>query len=546
MARKRLVTLTALVTVVSLLMTACGGLTNPGGAAGGPTADEKQVLNMTFRAEPPTLDSADSTDVTSFNVLNNVMEGLYRLDQDNRPQPAIASSVDISEDKTTYTFHLRDAKWSDGKPVTAHDFEYAWKRALKPETKGEYAHILFPIKNAEAYNKGEASAEEVGVEAVDDKTLKVELNGPIPYFLSMTAFATYMPQRKDIVEKHGKQYASDPDKMVYNGPFNLEEWKHEQRLTLQKSDTYWDRNSVRLETVHLHIVKDNSTGVNLYNTEKVDVAELNSALAQAFRKVPEYLPVTGSAVQYIQFNTDSEFFSNENIRKAVSYAIDREPLIKALSNGSKAAYGLVPPTIMNSDNENFRKQVGDGHQYNPAEAKRLFKKGMKELGVSEPPSDLTLLSYEDHRKEAAVVIKEQLKTNLGLDIKIDPQPFEQKLDRESNGEFEMTFAGWMADYNDPMSYLDMFLSDNPFNRGDWSNKDYDELIEKAKKNSDYKKRAKQLVEAEKILHDEVPIAPLYYAGKVFLQKKYVKDLVRHPVGAEISLKWAYLDGKEDQ
>src|SRR5690606_17914699 len=293
--------------------------------------------------------------------------------------------------------------------------------------------------------------------------------GPIPYFLSMTAFATYMPQRKDIVEKHGKQYASDPDKMVYNGPFNLEEWKHEQRLTLQKSDTYWDRNSVRLETVHLHIVKDNSTGVNLYNTEKVDVAELNSALAQAFRKVPEYLPVTGSAVQYIQFNTDSEFFSNENIRKAVSYAIDREPLIKALSNGSKAADGLVPPTIMNSDNENFRKQVGDGHQYNPAEAKRLFKKGMKELGVSEPPSDLTLLSYEDHRKEAAVVIKEQLKTNLGLDIKIDPQPFEQKLDRESIGEFEMTFAGWMADYNDPMSYLDMFLSDNPSNRGDWSN-----------------------------------------------------------------------------
>ncbi|PTX59120.1 oligopeptide transport system substrate-binding protein [Melghirimyces profundicolus] len=545
MAKKRLVPLLALVSAASLVLTACGGLTTSNSNAES-TVDKNQVLDMTFPAEPPTLDSATTTDVTSFDVLNNIMEGLYRLDKDNRPEPAIASRVEISDDKKTYTFHLKEAKWSDGKPVTAKDFEYAWKRALDPGTKGEYAYILFPIKNAEEFNSGKASREEVGVKAVDDQTLRVELKQPVPYFLSLTAFATYLPQRKDIVEKNGSKYATEPDKMVYNGPFNLEEWKHEQSMKLKKSDTYWDRNSVRLNTVNMNIVKDTATGVNLYTTGETDLTQLDSALAEAFKKSPEYLPVTGSAVQYLQFNTSNNFFDNEKIRKAISYAIDRESMVKVLKNGSEPAYGLVPPSIINSNNKNFRKQAGAGHQYNSAEARRLFDEGLKELGISEPPEDLTLLSYDDHRKQAALVIQEQLDTVLGLKVKIDPQPFKMKLDRESKEQFDLTFAGWAADYNDPMTYLDIFVSDSSFNRGDWSNKEYDQLIEKAKSNTDYQERANQLVQAEKILNEEVPIAPLYYAGEVYLQKQYIKDLVRHPVGAGLSLKWTYISGKENK
>ncbi|SMO82986.1 peptide ABC transporter substrate-binding protein [Melghirimyces algeriensis] len=545
MVRKRLIPVLAVVTVISLLLTACGGL-GPSGATGPKkkSLDKKQVLNMTFPAEPPSLDSAVTTDVTSFDILNNVMEGLYRLDKDNRPEPAIATGVDISDDKKTYTFHLRDAKWSDDKPVTAQDFEYAWKRALNPKTKGEYAKIFYAIRNAKAYNTGKVSANEVGIQAVDDKTLRVELEDPIPYFLSLTTFALYLPQRKDIVEKYGSKYATEPEYMVYNGPFNLSEWKHEQRLILEKSDTYWDRHTVSLTKVNFDIVKETNTGANLYTTGQTDITQLDSELAEAFKKSPEFLPVSGSAVHYLQFNTSNNFFSNKKIRKAISYAIDREALVKVLKNGSKPAYGLVPPSIVNSDNKNFRKQVGDGHQYNPAEAQRLLKEGMKELEIEELPSEIRLLSYDDYRKDAAIVIQEQLKTNLGFNVLIDPQPFKQKLELEANGQFQISFAGWSADYNDPMTFLDIFVSDGAFNRGNWSNKQYDQLIQQSMGNKEYKARAKDLVKAETILNEEVPIAPLYYAGTVYLQKQYVKELVRHPVGSGLSLKWTYIDGKE--
>ncbi|GGA44237.1 peptide ABC transporter substrate-binding protein [Kroppenstedtia guangzhouensis] len=545
MRRRRFFPLLAMVMTSALLLTACAGVTGGAVGTGEKAGDKKQVLDMTLTAEPPGLDSAVTTDVVSFDVLNNVMEGLYRLDKDNRPEPAIAAGVDISEDKKTYTFRLREAKWSDEEPVKAQDFEYAWKRALNPKTKGEYAYILYPIKNAEAYNTGQVSADEVGIKAVDEQTLQVELEYPVPYFLSLTTFATYMPQRKDIVEKFGEKYGTEPDKMVYNGPFNLSEWQHEQKVQLQKSDTYWDRNTVRLETVNQYIVKDTSTGVNLYTSNQTDLTFLDSELSEAFKKSPEYLPVTTSTVQYLQFNTNNEFLSNANIRKAISYAIDREAMVKILKDGSQPAYGFVSPTIINSNNKNFRKESGDGHQFNPPEAKRLLKVGMEELGITEKP-ELTMLIYDDNRKKAAEVMQEQLRTNLGLEVRLDPRPLKQKLDEEAKGNFELTFAGWSADYNDPMSYLDMFLTDGPFNRGKWSNKTYDQLIKKSTGNPDNEERAKDLIQAEKILSDHAPIAPLYFGGEVYLQKQYVKNLVRHPVGTGISLKWAYMDGKENK
>lgn len=543
MRRRRFFPLLALTTAVSFLLTACGGVT--GGGVGEITADKNQVLDMTLVDEPPGLDSAVTTDVVSFDILNNVMEGLYRLDKDDRPEPGIASGMDISEDKKTYTFRLKEAKWSDGEPVRAQDFEYAWKRALDPKLKGEYAFILYPIKNAEAYNLGKASADEVGIKVMDDRTLQVELEYPVPYFLSLTTFATYLPQRKDIVEKYGKKYGTDSDKLVFNGPFNLTEWEHEQKIQLQKSTTYWDRNSVRLETVNQTIVKDTAAGVNLYTSGKTDLTALNSDLSEAFKKSPEYLPVTTSTIQYLEFNTNHPFLSNSKIRKAISYAIDREALIKVLKDGSQPAFGFVPPSIINSDNKSFRKEAGDGHQFNPPEAQRLLNEGMKELGISEKP-ELTMVTYDDSRKNASVVIQEQLRTNLGLEVRLDPKPLKQKLDQEAKGNFQLSFAGWSADYNDPMSYLDMFLTGGSFNRGAWSHKTYDQLIKKSMRNPDNQERAKDLIRAESILSESAPIAPLYFGGEIYLQKQYVKSLVRHPVGTGMTLKWAYLDGKESK
>ncbi|PTM57716.1 peptide ABC transporter substrate-binding protein [Desmospora activa] len=539
--KKRLTVTITLLSAISLVLAGCGGLQS--GSPNQEGVDQNQVLNMTLRAEPATLDPSLVADAVSSDVLNNVMEGLYRINKDNKPEPAIASGVEISEDKKTYTFTLRDAKWSNGDAVTAQDFEYSWKRTLNPETTAEYAYILYSIKNAEAYNTGEASADEVGVKALDEKTLEVELEAPSPYFLSLTAFSNYLPQNQSAVEEFGEKYGTEADKMVYNGPFHVSEWKHEQNVQLKKSDTYWDRNAVRLELANLNIVKETSLAANLYTGNEADVVELSSELADAFKKSPEYLPYTGSTTQYLVFNTTNQFLSNPNIRKALSYAIDRDSLVKIMKDGSEPAYGFVPPTIFTSDNKVFREEASDQHQYNPQEAKRLLQEGMAELGLTSTPS-LTMLSYDDHRKDAAVFMQEQLRSNLDLEVRIDPKPFKQKLDRELEGDFEITFAGWGADFNDPQTFLDIYVSDGAYNWAQWSNEKYDELIKSSIGNPNNEERTKNLVEAEKILMEEAPIAPITYAGKIYLQKQYVKGIYRHPVGAELSLKWAYLDGKE--
>lgn len=541
--RKRAAVSLAVIWVLSTLLTACGGLQSQGNVdergAQGP-----QVLQLMTNNEPGDLDSATSSDVISGTILNNVMEGLMRLDKDDKPQPAIASSYEVSEDKKTYTFTLRDAKWSDGEPVKAQDFEYAWKRALDPKTKSEYAYILYPIKNAEKFNKGKAKASDVGVRALDDTTLEVKLEEPIPYFLSLTTFSTYLPQRKDIVEKFGGDYAKEPDKMVYNGPFVLDKWAHEQNLQLKKNENYWDRNTVFLEEVKIDIIKDTSTALNLYTSDQKDVTMLDKAFAEAFQSSPEFTTVTGSTVQYIQFNTENSFLANTKIRKAISLAIDRESMVKLiLKDGSQPAGGFVPPAILGY-NESFRKQAREYQQFQPAEAKQLFKLGMEELGIDSPPT-LTLLSYNDERKDVAVVLKDQLEKNLGLKVKVNPQPLKQKIDLETKGEFELSFSGWKADYNDPMTFLDMWVTNGAFNTGKWSNKKYDELIQKSKGNPDFKKRINDLIEAERILlEDGVAIAPVYYKNQAYLVKPHVKNLEFHSIGPEYTLKETYIEKRK--
>jgi oligopeptide transport system substrate-binding protein len=542
--RRKVYALAAVLFTVSWLLSACSLSGNT--AQGGP--NEPQVLNLVVDSEPPNLDSATLIDGTSITVLNNVMEGLMRLDKDNKPVPAMAVDFpEISPDKKTYTFKIRDAKWSDGEPVKAQDFEYAWKRALDPKTKSEYAYILYPIKNAEEYNQGKVSENKVGVKALDDSTLQVKLKEPIPYFLSLTAFATYFPQREDIIEKYGKQYAKDPDKMVYNGPFVLSRWEHDQGLQYRKNDEYWDKNNVYLTEVNVKIVPDSTQAMSLYTSGQVDVAPLDDNLVEVFKNNKEYLPVTRGSTYYIIFNTDDAFLANKNIRKAISLAIDRDDLVKdVLKNGSEPAGGVVPPSIMGYNNQSFRDQAPAQPDYDPALAKQYFEKGLQELGLSAPPSDLTLMVYDDDRKKVAVAIQEQLETNLGLKVAIDPKPFKQKLNLEKKGYFEMSVGRWVGDYNDPMTFLDVWKSDSPVNFGDWKNPNFDRLIDTSKQTTNYQERNENLIKAEKMLIDDAALAPLYYESKSFVQKTYVHNLVRHPIGPEYSLKWAYIKGKAKQ
>ncbi|PTX59121.1 oligopeptide transport system substrate-binding protein [Melghirimyces profundicolus] len=529
----------SLLLVVSMVLTACGGVQQ---GAGG---KDKQELNWVITAEPPGLDSAITTDTVSFQILNNITEGLYRLNKDNEPEPAIAKDVEISDDKKTYTFKLRDAKWSDGKPVTAHDFEFAWKRALDPKNKSQYAYILFPIQGAQEYNEGKGDQEDVAVKAVDDKTLKVELKDPIPYFLMMTSFATYRPQREDIVEKYGKDFAEDPDKMVYNGPFKLTQWQHNKSLKLEKNEKYWDKDKVKLDTINFTKSDEVSTQVNLYNTGKLDFVEnLDASFVDKFKGKEDVKVFNETTTFYLQFNTNDQFFANEKIRKAFTMALDRSIMTDKISKtGSKPAQGLVPPNV-EVDGKSFRELSGKYLKEDPKEAKKLLEEGMKEEGIKKVPK-VELLGYDrDTAKKDQEYMQQTFKEVLGVDVDIQILPFKQKLEREDAGKFQISYAGWGADYNDPMTFLDLWVTGNAFNRGDWSNKEYDKLIKKAQSNPDFEERAKQLAKAEKILMEEQAIAPLYHRARMQLQKPYVKNVWRHPFGADYTFKEAYIEGKQ--
>ncbi|SMO82978.1 peptide ABC transporter substrate-binding protein [Melghirimyces algeriensis] len=533
MGKKFTMTL-ALLLVASMVLTACGG----GQSAGG----DKQVLNITETGEPPGLDSAVTTDQISFDILNNVTEGLYRVDKNNQPQPAIAKDVEISKDKKTYTFKLRDAKWSDGKPVKAQDFEYAWKRALDPKSKSQYAYILYPIKGAEEYNTDKGDKKDVGVKALDDKTLEVKLNDPIPYFLTLTTFATYRPQREDIVEKHGKEYAQDPDKMVYNGPFVMSEWKHKKSFQLKKNDKYWDKDAVKLDEINANIVKETSTEVNLYNTKKADVINVNGEFVDKYKDSKELVKVPEASNFYFQFNTKEKVFSNEKIRKAFSLAIERKTITEKVTKDGVPAQGIVPITL-DVNGKNYREQAGNMIEEDEEKAKKLLEEGLEELDMDKMPS-IELLGYDrENAKKTQEYMKERLKNVLGVNVEIKIVPFKQKLDLENAGDFQLSFAGWGADYNDPMTFLELWVTGNPYNRGDWSNKEYDKLIKKSQTNADYEERAKDLIKAEKIAMDEAALAPLYDRQRLKLQKPYVKGIARHPFGADNTYKWAYIEGK---
>jgi oligopeptide transport system substrate-binding protein len=435
----------------ALLSTAGCGVFESGGGGGGSSNTKNVAFNLEDAVRD--LDSATTTDSVSTDILLNVMSGLYRLDENTRPVPDMAESVNISEDQLNYTFKIRDGvKWSNGDPVTANDFEYAWKRVLNPDTGAQYAYIISTfVKGADAYNTGKGSADDVGVKATDDKTLEVELVAPSPFWLGLTAFFTYLPQNQKFVEEKGQDYALSSDALLYNGPYVLTSFKPTEGATMVKSDDYWDKGNIDIEKAEGKIVKELDTAVNLYESGEIDVQYIEGEYIGEYKDSPAYHTFTYFACFYMVGNQKEKIFQNLNVRKAIQIGYDRDALCnQILKNGSPAAPGYVPFGIAGPGKETFREFVGPTQpEFDPEKAKSLFQKGTDEIGEN---PNIELLAYDDSTaRDIATFLQSQFEHNLGAKIDIKVQPFDRKLELESQGNFQLSWQGWIADYNDPMA-----------------------------------------------------------------------------------------------
>ncbi|WP_214875330.1 peptide ABC transporter substrate-binding protein [Exiguobacterium sp. CH10] len=521
------------------------GSSNGSGSEG--SADEAQVLNLLDGSDIPSLNPTLATDAVSFNVLNNVNEGLYRMDENDEPTPGMAESHEVSEDGKTYTFKIREgATWSNGEPVTANDFEYAWKEVLNPDNASQYAYVMSPIEGADEYNTGEGERDAVGVKALDDQTLEVKLKAPADYFLGLTSFGVFMPKLESFDKEQGENFGTSAETTLYNGPFKLDSWEREQGWKMVKNEDYWDADTVKLEEINVKVVKEVSTGVNLYENGDVDRTGLTSELVAQYQDNEDFSTVVEPTLFYLQFNTAVEALDNQKIRNAIDRAYDKAAISETLlANGSIPANYFVPKDFATGpDGKDFREGNGDIGGYNVEEAQKLWEEGLSELGTD--TVELELLNYDsESAKQIGEFIKGELEKNLpGMSVSIKQQPFNNKLDLENKGEFEFTFAGWGPDYQDPMTFIDLFVTDGPYNRGKWSNEEFDKLIADAKASTDPAERWKQMQDAEKIVLEESVISPVYQRGSARLTKPYVKGIVEHAFGADYSYKWASIEGKE--
>lgn len=529
-----------------LILAACGN-------NGGIYSDEGQVFRKVIAQDMSSLDTAKVTDSVSFDKFNQVYEGLYTLDGHDNAQPGVAKGQPkISDDGKTWTIELRkNAKWSNGDPVTAHDFVFAWRRVLDPDTASEYAYIMYDLKNAEQINTGKKKPSELGVKALDDYTLQFELEKPIPYYKEMLAFGTFLPQNEKVVKKFGDRYGTTAEKAVYNGPFKVKQWAVEDKILLVKNDKYWGKDVVKLDKINYKVLKDGQAGASLYDTESVDDTIISSEQVDKYKGTPALQKRLLAATFYLKLNQDAvPALKNKDMRLALAKAVDKQAYVDAvLNNGSAPSDGFTSKeTAKAPDGKDYAEQIKSPLKYNPDEARANYEKAKKALGQSE----FTFKMNTDDtpaNKISAEFIKAQIEKNLpGVTIKIQQLPFKQRIAREQSGKYEISISGWGPDYPDAMTFLNIMTTGNSSNNTGWSNKEYDQKIKDANGPllSDVKKRNQTLVEAEELLLAEAPIAPIYQKGEAHLTNPQVKNLQYHNIGGDTSLKYAYIDKSIDR
>src|SRR5690625_4349014 len=494
-------------------------------------ADDEKILYLNNGEEPTSFDPSIGFDELSWDPLNNLMEGLTRLDENHVPKEGVAKDWDISDDGLEYTFYLNeDAKWSNGDPVVAEDFEYAWKYMLDPDTASEAAFLAYFIEGGEDYNNGEGSADDVAIEAVDEHTLEVTLVSATGFFLDLLTNPAFFPVNHKVAEETPNWYA-EADTFVGNGPFALESWSHDDEMVFVKNEHYWDADEVKLDKVHFAMVNDTNTQYQMFESGDLDTASIPPELSDELIDGDNVFIGESGGLEFYRFNLTREPFQNKKIRQAFSYAINREDIAEyVVKNGVEAAHGFISPGFTAPSGEDFRDVNGDVVGFDPDKAKELLEEGMEEEGYDELPPVVIDYNTTDSNKAIAETIQDMLRQHLDIEATLDNQEWGVYAEAQQNLELHFSRSSFLNDYNDPVNFLESFITDSSMNRTGFSSDEYDEIIQKGKYEPDNEKRWEALFEAEKMLADEMVATPLRYYNTVVLENEAVSGILRHPVG----------------
>ena len=509
-------------------------------ACSGDSESSGKILKVAKDTELASMDQHIATDGLSFEVIAATIEGLYTSDADGNAIPAIAKSYDVSEDGLVYTFHLReDAKWSNGDPVTANDFVYAWRRLVDPNTASEYAFIMdvAGVKNAASVNAGEASLEELGVKAVDDYTLEVTLALPVPYFLQLMTFPSFFPMNEAFVTEKGAEYAQSPDGLLANGPFKMTEWTQGHSFKVEKNDSYYDKDNVNIDGIEYKIMKDSQTAALEFESGNLDVVRLAGEIVDLYKENEAFTLIHEGYLWYIAPNEEVEELQNVNLRQALGRAVNKEQLTETvLNDGSTVANFIVPVTLATGpDGKDFREtSPNDYMTYDVEVAQEYWEKAKQELGIETLTLEL-LFEDTDSMKKCAEFIQSELQTNLpGLTIELKSQPKKNRLELMRAGDYQLGITRWGPDYADPTTYLDMFITGGSNNYPNYSSEEYDTLMNSIGKGDlvyDIEARWEAMKEAEELLIAEDAAAlPMYQQGNTYLIDQQVKGIETHSVG----------------
>ena len=547
-AVRQIVWLTVICTVgFALLMVGlswASELTGSGTEVLGGVDFETRSITLAISQEPPQLDSTRSTDQVSFFVLGHVMEGLLRYDANNRLVPGVAERWEIGPDGAR--FWLReDATWSDGQPVTAHDFVFAWQTVVDPANASEYAFIMYPVKNGEAINSGQMPREALGVRASGDRVLDVEFEQPIAFFDKLVAFGIYYPVRKDFYESREGRYAADAEDLLFNGPFVMTQWVHGAHVRLEKNLAYWNHETIQLNVIDMpYITSDSNAVVNLYKAGALARATLGTEqLKDAMRLRWNLGRYIDGSVFYIDFNfRPDRLTSNYNLRRALQLVSDPNELVNKVIAlpGYQPALSLFP-TWLRGVNGAFRleyppQRIIPDHE----EARRHLELAKQQLGLETIPPLVLLSDDSPLSNKQAEYFQNLFMRTLGLEIVIDKQIFKQRLAKMTSGDFDMVAAGWGPDFDDPLTFGDLYASWNLNNRGMYNNPELDRQVRIAQGSLDQQIRMDAFGEIQRILIEDAVLLPNYERGLVYVEDPRLRGVVYRSVGTDPDYSNAYL------